>query len=104
VSAPYFPIAFPDHFYLWKDIAADNLAVDPTYAVDARPILQPYFEQAAIKADEVSGASLELIVASWIGGVMHKSPDALSDSEQWLVDSGLYDAVAGGSLVHEVAV
>jgi hypothetical protein len=35
---------------------------------------------------------------------MHKTPDEVDVAQQWLIDSGLYDAVAGGSLDREVVV
>lgn len=101
-NAPYFLMVFPDRFYLWKDIASNHEPTAPTYVIDARPILQPYFEQTGLTVDQVSGQSLELIVASWLGELIHKAPDELDSSQQWLIDSGLYEAVAGGSLDHKV--
>jgi len=103
-NAPYFLMVFPDRFYLWKNTGSNHELIEPTYVIDARPILQPYFEQSGVTADQVSGQSLELIVASWLGGVMHKTPDEVDVSQQWLIDSGLYDAVAGGRLDYEVVV
>jgi len=103
-NAPYFLMVFPDHFYLWENSKSNHELIEPTYVIDARPILQPYFEQAGIIADQVSGQSLELIVASWLSEIMHKTPDELDASQQWLIDSGLYGAVVGGSLDHEVVV
>jgi hypothetical protein len=103
-NAPYFLMVFPNRFYLWKNTGSNHELIEPTYVIDARPILQPYFEQSGVMADQVSGQSLELIVASWLSEVMHETPDELDASQQWLIDSGLYNAVAGGSLAHEVAV
>jgi len=103
-DAPYFLMVFPDRLYLWKNPGSNHELIEPTYVIDARPILQPYFEQSGVTAAQVSGQSLELIVALWLNGVMHKTPDELDASQQWLIDSGLYDAVAGGSLDREVVV
>jgi hypothetical protein len=103
-KVPYFLLAFPDRFYLWKHNGASYEPLEPTYVIDARPFLQPYFEQSGITAAQVSGQSLELIVSSWLNEVMHKAPGDLDASQQWLMESGLYDAVVGGSLDHEVAV
>jgi hypothetical protein len=103
-DAPYFLMVFPDRFYLWKNSGSNHELIEPTYVIDARPILQPYFEQSGVTAVQVSGQSLELIVALWLNEVMHKTPDELDASQQWLIDSGLYDAVAGGSLDREVVV
>jgi hypothetical protein len=103
-DAPYFLMVFPDRFYLWKNPGSNHELIEPTYVIDARPILQSYFEQSNVTANQVSGQSLELIVALWLNEVMHKTPDELDASQQWLIDSGLYDAVAGGSLDREVVV
>jgi hypothetical protein len=105
-NAPYFLMVFPDRFYLWTNADTKYEDVEPTYTINARPILQPYFEQSGVTADQISGQSLELIVASWLGELIHsdKTPEELSESQQWLIDSGLYAAVAGGRLGHEVVV
>ena len=103
-NSPYFLMVFPDRFYLWKNTDSNHEPIEPTYVIDARPVLQPYFDQAGITADQVSGQSLELIVASWLNEIIHKTSDELDASQQWLIDSGLYDAVVGGSLDHEVLV
>lgn len=103
-NAPYFLMVFPDRFYLWKNTDSSHEPIEPTYVIDARPVLQPYFDQAGITAEQVSGQSLELIVASWFNEIIHKTPDELDASQQWLIESGLYSAVVGGSLEHEVLV
>lgn len=102
--APYLLMVFPDRFYLWKNPTSNHELLEPTYVIDARPILQPYFAQSGVTADHVSGQSLELIVASWLSEVMQKTPDEFDASQQWVLDSGLYDAVVGGSLDHGVVV
>ncbi|MDP8964446.1 MAG: hypothetical protein M3O33_10775 [Cyanobacteriota bacterium] len=102
-KAPYFLMVFPDRFYLWTDADAQSEQSKPTYTIDARPILQPYFERAGVTAEQISDQSLELIVASWLGTIIYseKSPEDIDESQRWLVDSGLYDAVVGGKFKHE---
>jgi hypothetical protein len=104
-TAPYFLMAFPDIFYLWINTEAKPEQIEPTYIIDAHPILKPYFEKAGITADHISGQSLELILASWLGEILHteQSPEDFDDSLQWLVASGLYEALAGGKFEHEAA-
>jgi hypothetical protein len=104
-QAPYFLMVFPDKFYLWSNAEAYQDQSEPTYAIDASPILQPYFERAGVAADQISGASLELIVASWLGEIMHSNqlPENIDASQQWLIESGLYAALVGGKLEHEAA-
>jgi hypothetical protein len=104
-KAPYFLMIFPDKFYLWSNAEAYQDQSEPTYTIDAAPILQPYFERAGVAADQVSGASLELIVTSWLGEIIHSDqlPENIDASQQWLIESGLYAALAGGKLEHEAA-
>jgi hypothetical protein len=105
-SAKFFLLTLPDRFYLWKDVGNNLAEIEPTYTIDARPILTPYFEQAGIEPDKISGASFELIVASWLRELVHsdKVPEGNGADRNWLIESGLYDAVAGGRLAYEVAV
>ena len=104
-KAPYVLMAFPDRFYLWTEA---NLLLDynePNYTIDARPILEPYFEQAGVTAEQISGQSLELIVASWLGKIIYseKVPENIDESQRWLIESGLYAALVGGRFEHEAA-
>ncbi|BAZ69604.1 hypothetical protein NIES4106_43770 [Fischerella sp. NIES-4106] len=104
-KAPYFLMVFPDRFYLWTDADDQPEQREPDYSIDARPILQPYFEQAGVSEDKISGQSLELIVASWLGRIIHTS-EPLEDTEtsqQWLIESGLYNAITGGNFEHTAA-
>jgi hypothetical protein len=104
-KAPYFLMVFPDKFYLWSNAEAYQDQSDPTYTIDASPILQPYFERAGVAADQISGASLELIVTSWLGEIIHSDqlPENIDASQQWLIESGLYPALVGGKFEHEAA-
>jgi len=104
-KAPYFLMVFPDKFYLWSDAEAYQDQSEPTYTIDASPILQPYFERAGVAADQISGASLELIVASWLEEIIHSNqlPENIIASQQWVIESGLYAALVGGKLEHEAA-
>lgn len=104
-KAPYFLMVFPNKFYLWTEAEASLDHSEPNYTIDAIPILQPYFERAGVTADQISGQSLELIISSWLGEVIHSEqfPENLDNSQQWLIESGLYAALAGGKLEHEAA-
>jgi hypothetical protein len=99
-KAPYFLMVFPDKFYLWANEDAQLDISEPTYAVDARPIIQPYLDKAGItQGQTISSQSLVLIVAAWLSKIIYDElPLGETDEqERWLVDSGLYAAVAGGS-------
>ena len=104
-QAPYFLMIFPDRFYLWSDAQVLSEQGEPTYSIDAGPILQPYCQQAGVRADQISRQSLEMIVASWLAGIIHseKSPEDVEQSQRWLVDSGLYAALSGGKFARGAA-
>jgi hypothetical protein len=100
---PYFLIAFPDKFHLWKESESELLPINPTYTIDALPILEPYLKRSGLRADQISGQSLEIIISSWLGAIIHyaESPENLKDSQPWLIESGLYAAVVGGRFDYE---
>ncbi|MBE9118575.1 hypothetical protein IQ249_22045 [Lusitaniella coriacea LEGE 07157] len=104
-KAPYFLMVFPDRFYLWTDAEPHLENREPTYTIDAHPILEPYLERAKVTADQISEQSLELIVASWLGEIIYSErlPENADGSLHWLFESGLYDALAGGQFEHEAA-
>jgi hypothetical protein len=102
-NALYFLMVLPDKFYLWTSSATYISEREPDYTIDARPILDPYFERAGVTADRISGQSLEIIIASWLEEILHleKPPKNLDASQLWLIESGLYDALAGGQFQYE---
>lgn len=77
----------------------------PNYIIDALPIFQPYFDRAGVKPSQISGQNLELIVSSWLGEIIYgQRPTMIMDkSQQWLIDSGLYDALHGGNINKAIA-
>lgn len=105
-KTPYFLMVFPDRFYLWTDAGVPSNQSEATYMVDAHSILQPYFERAGVTADQISELSLELIVSSWLGEIIHsqKSSESVDESQRWLIDSGLYAALSGGKLYQQAVV
>ncbi len=52
-----------------------------------------------------SEASLELIITSWLGEIIYSErlPKNIEASQHWLIESGLYAALLGGTLEHEAA-
>ncbi|MBA3468650.1 MAG: hypothetical protein H0T53_03300 [Herpetosiphonaceae bacterium] len=104
-NAQFFLFAFPDKFYLWTDSDKQDIEAEPNYTIDARPLLQPYFEQAGVTPGQISGQSFEFIVALWLGEIMHSEHlSNLRAEEQWLIDSGLHASILGGRFEHEVVV
>ncbi len=103
-TAPYFLMVFPDRFYLWTESDEGNDQSEPNYVIDARPIVGYYLEKAGIPADQnIAFESLEIIFGTWLSKFIYseKLPEQTDESLQWLIDSGLYAAIAGGSLKYE---
>lgn len=101
-NTPFFLLALPDRFFLWKNGDKNHETSDPAYTIDAKPVLMPYLERAGVKAEQISHQSLEIIIAAWLSELAQKEPNQLDASERWLVESGLYAALVGGRLEHEV--
>lgn len=100
---PYLMLAFTDSIYLWSNLNHQKQIAEPSYIIDAIPIFKPYLEQVGVTANQISGQSFEMIVASWLREIIHSSSLAeISDqSQQWLVESGLGKAIEGGYFQYE---
>ena len=100
----FFLLALPDRFYLWKDMEERIELVKPTYEIDPRPFLHPYYKKSGLSPDRLSGQSFELIVTSWLGELLRAdlSADTLQHGQKWLLESGLLEAIAGGYVAAEV--
>jgi hypothetical protein len=97
---PFFLMAFPDRFYLWIEPDIYSSQSEPTYIIEAIPVLKPYFERAGIIPEKIRGDSFELLVASWLADLINseKLPEEFDESQRWLIDSELYMAISGGDL------
>lgn len=87
----FFLLALSDKFYLWKDIGTSTEAIEPSYEINPQSFLEPYYRKANVSASHITGASLELIVTSWLTQIITvPSVDLLSlDYKDWLIDSGV---------------
>lgn len=104
-NAPFFLLALPDRFYLWKNPTGTGEEIEPTQQIDPAPFLQPYFEKASILPSTVTGKSFELIVVSWLNQILRASnpEDIQNHGQDWLLNSGLFEALTGGYLKFETA-
>jgi hypothetical protein len=106
-KTPFFVIALPDHFYLWKN-ASDDGIVNPTYEMDPRFTLRSFLKNSGLSPDKLSRSSFELLVNGWFGmlrvvdgkmEICSRHPDwQLEQNKAWLFDSGLFEAVKKGNL------
>lgn len=103
-GSPYFLVAIlPDKLYLWKESSPSDLDQAPDYEVEAKKILQRYFDLLSTSAEDASSYQLETLVSLWLKDVVHSEPSDV-DSMKWFYDSGLYEATKEGSVVTEASV
>jgi hypothetical protein len=104
-SAPYFLLALPDFFYLWRDSALGGEEAPPDYKVEAGTVLAPYLTKSQLPVKDLSEYGLELLVTAWLTELVASrlTKDTAGPEQQWLFDSGLYQAIRGGSVVTQAA-
>ncbi len=103
-NIPYFLMTFPDKFYLWVHDGTPNDTDGPTLEINPQLLLQPYFEQSGVTPEQISSASFELIIAAWLNSVIQslEQDNAHNPTNQYLYDTGLHNALAGGTIDYEV--
>ncbi len=104
-NAPYFLLALPDRFYLWVNHPKDDL-IAPDYSIDPLPFLNPYFGMSGIPG-YLTGIDFEMIVKGWLATLTWATksddlPATSAASGDWLIKSGLFDAMKQGQLTSEV--
>lgn len=100
--AAYFLLVLPDVLYLWRP--GSEPESEPDYRGSTRESLGQYYEYA--EADTLGGRAFEFLVTSWLSDLVAfgRGPDGDEEAREWISDSGLYDAIQGGSVKREVAV
>jgi hypothetical protein len=103
-EAPFFLIVCPDKLYLWTNALIQKDQVLPNYVIDASQIFQPYFDRVEVTPTNI-GQNLELIVSSWLGEIIYgeNAVTIMDESQRWLIDSGLYEALHGGEINKAIA-
>lgn len=105
-NSQFLLLALPDRLYLWKDAGNSTEPIEPTYELDATPFFQPYFTSAGYSPEQLTAQSFELIVASWLNELIRAGVPASAPEEQRRVlqESGLIEAIRGGSVAVEARV
>lgn len=106
-NAPFFLFALADHFYLWKNVD-DKGEVKPTYDMDPRFALEPFFNKTGYSLKQLNRESFELVVGFCLSGIIlayekndicSADPKWLSEpNHEWLFGSGLFDAIKRGHI------
>ncbi len=103
VRATYWLLAFPDRFYLWVGEHPDH---EPDYIIDPLPFLNPFWGMNGIPK-YLSETSFEMVVEGWLATLTwadksDELPATAAASGNWLIESGLFDALKNGRLAYEV--
>jgi hypothetical protein len=108
-KAPFFLLALPDHFYLWKNVE-DTEKVKPSYDMDPRFYLHSFFKKnSSLSLEKLKSAeSFDLLVGAALSGITFAYekdeicsvyPQWLSQpNHEWLFESGLFDALKRGEV------
>lgn len=100
----YFLIVTPDWLFLWNE-AEGRPNGEPSYTIDVRSFLRPYFAVADAKEGLLPGPAFELAVGSWLADLMYSRERSPGDAEarNQLVESGLVDAIESGRVEYDLA-
>lgn len=95
--APYFLLALPDRFCLWKQTMRSAGKRSPDFVVDAVPLLRHYYEPLGYTTGELSWNGFELVVSFWLNALveMELPAEGLPRHLEWLEKSGLLQAAKG---------
>jgi hypothetical protein len=97
LQAPYFLLALPDRFYLWKK-QSEGYNPEPDYEIDATLILQPYFESAKVDPKQITPDGFELLLTIWLRDwlIVKDMVDLPEEDAKWFIESGLYELAQDG--------
>jgi hypothetical protein len=100
-SSPYFMIATPERFYLWKEAGSAPNLVEPSYEIDAVPFLEPYIGKGELSPINIGYHTFELLITAWIHelvnwGVSSSAPD---EWKSIFHNSGLLEALKDAKVV-----
>jgi hypothetical protein len=101
---PYILLTTRDHFYLWRQGPESKSVHSPDFISPMAPILAPFFANGAKGLEAAGRFGFEMAVLSWLYELVRPQGKNLAKKEvyRWLLDSGLYDAIEGGSVEPEI--
>lgn len=97
----YFLLATPDAITLWPPAGPGQTVLPVSTA--AAEVLANYLDIKRHPLQKLDEAELGLLVSSWLGSIMFKSPRALREmpAQSWVVDSGLHERIYRGFIRRE---
>ncbi len=97
--APFFMVAFPDHFYVWKQHVPEHDDRPADYDIDAREIVRKYSHQHE-KNVQMNHREFEKLIYYWMNDMTH--PKDESEVPEWMKSSGIYQRIKNGLAAQEV--
>jgi hypothetical protein len=121
-EVPFFLLALPDAFHLWRDpvlkatkaflggrtSALGEPEVPPDYSVPSWEIVRPYLGRPGGRDPdprEVSSYAMRMVLGAFLADVLNArdlTRETAPPNLRWLFDSGLYDAMRGGHFAGSV--
>lgn len=122
-DVPFFLLALPDTFYLWKHprrkadqafmegrrSALGETEVEPDHAVPAWEIVRPHLGRPGGRDPdprEVGSYAMRMALDAFLADVLNArnlTRETAPPNLRWLFESGLYEAMRGGSFAGAVA-
>lgn len=114
-NVPYFLIAAPYRFFLWKGASAapadSEAIVPPDYTIGAEPLLSAYLAYPPPDAPDealrrLNSDALTIAIIPWLNNLLGSSEakEDLYNRMPWVFDSGLYEAIKDGRIEIEALV
>lgn len=102
VAAAFFMILTTDETYLWRESGRPATDAEPPDAVVATSAL---IGNDLANGEAVDGRALELLASAWLSAVVaaESSAHLRESSRDFLVGTGLFEALRGAAVAFEVA-
>ena len=100
LDAPFFLLALPDRLYLWVNDEQTGLT-KPDYEIDTKSTLESYSKYLKLELENLSESGFELLLTSWLRELINGT-ELVNEANEWLVESGLLEAIKQGDLLFEV--
>jgi hypothetical protein len=107
-KAPFFLLALPEHFYLWKNVECAS-KIEPTYDMDPKFYLQSFLKKSGLSLENLRQPdSFDILIGMALSGITlaYEKNDICSvypqwfdkPNHKWLFESGLFDAIKRGEV------
>lgn len=92
-DSKYFLIATPESLYLWRHEKSGVTGAPPEVTVDAKKVLEPYFQKLQQEPSKIGPEAFEHLVLAWLKDIAKSDPIApdrhliqKDASSQWLAE------------------